>query len=861
MADHKSEELQKQLMTLFLVEAQEYLETINSHVLSLEESKEAKPGGEKFEEMLRSAHSLKGASRAVNLNDIESRAHQLESLFINIQSGQTTLDRRAFDTIYQSLDKISEQIKKFSGEAVDNDGNKEPDNTQNDIDKSVSSAPLEISQGSQQVDRSVNNKKNVTDVGKGIRRKKSATETPGALDKKQPPKLKQASLPQKSIKPTPRTSNTENDLTGQRKQQTASKETAVEDIKGKAPAKNANRQNTNLPESSAHIVEETLRVSTKRLDTLLSKVGELQVSRIASEQRRNQLLQLQEQVSMWELEWRKVRTLYHRLLLKAEHLIHPEEPVSTGLTENKFSELNTVLEFIKVNETRLAQLRNLLSDLHDGVKADNRRMEQLTADLEDDVHAVRLQPVSTVYTGLPRMVRDLSKEKNKEVQLILEGGDIHVDRSVLEMIKDPLIHLLRNSIDHGIEDSQSRKELGKLSQGTIMITATQQGDSLLLDVMDDGAGVDIGQVKKEAVAKGIITAESASELSDKDALWLIFHSGLSTSKVITDISGRGIGLDVVRDRVERLHGQIDVSSVKGRGSHFILKVPLSITTTHCLLVKAGFSTVGRQDISATYAIPLVNVEHLLYLSQDEIGSTKGERVIYLDDEPVVLVSLAQVLGTVTSQPDVHQEKITVLIIGDGQRKISFLVDQVLGVQELVVKNLPKPFVKIQNISSASILSDGEVAIVLNAADLLRSAESQGVLNMDLSQAKSDMEVEKPVIMVVDDSITTRTLVKNILEASGYEVRTASDGIDAWERLQDSHCDLLVSDIKMPRMNGFELTKKVRSDDVLKILPVILVTSLDSAKDREEGISSGADAYIVKSAFDQEVLLTTIKRLV
>jgi two-component system, chemotaxis family, sensor kinase CheA len=383
--------------------------------------------------------------------------------------------------------------------------------------------------------------------------------------------------------------------------------------------------------------------------------------------------------------------------------------------------------------------------------------------------------------------------------------------------------------------------------------------------VDDGAGIDVEKVKGKAIEKGLITAENAEGMSEREALWLIFRSGFSTKQEVTDLSGRGVGMDVVREHIERLNGMIDVESTLAEGSRFTLSVPLSVATTRCLLVKAGEETFG---------IPITNVERIVRLSAEDIGHTQGREAIRIDERPMALLRLGDVLG-VPSEP-LEAANQPAIILGSADRRAAFLVDGLLGAQEIATKTLPKPLIRVRHIAAATIVGTGEVVPILNVLDLLR-ASAKGAPAVAPKKAapkpeatgqrpqatgkKADAPVDKPSILVVDDSVTIRTFEKALLEAAGYDVTAASDGLEAWNLVQKQAPDLIVSDVEMPNMTGFELTEKVRGDQRLKGMPLILVTTLSSDEDRKRGIDAGADAYVIKGSAEQDQLLETVRRLV
>jgi len=585
-------------------------------------------------------------------------------------------------------------------------------------------------------------------------------------------------------------------------------------------------------------IERTIRVATSKLDSLMTQAGELLVAGLKVDQRLKEVGEISHAVEDWNREWLKIRAAH-------SHLLHDE----------RHEEIRPLLKFLDLNQQTLKTLATQVGDLWRGFSRDALHLSRVTTDLGEEVMKVRMLPVSTVFDILPRLVRDLAREKGKEIDLQVEGGETELDRKVLEEIKDPLIHILRNAVDHGIETPEERERAGKPRTGTITLNAFQKGNNIVIEVSDDGAGINVNKVKRAALKAGLIGSDDVEVISDDEAMRLIFVSGLSTSPIITGISGRGVGMDVVRKNVEALHGHVDVDSRSGQGTKMTLVLPLTLATTQELLVQVG---------GQIYGIPISTVERIQRIRPQDISTVEGKEAIVVDDDPISLVYLSDVLELSRREEEVRpDQKMPLVILGAGKRRIAFLVDGVVGQQESVVKSLGKQLSRVRNVAGATILGTGQVIMTLNSSDLIKSARGMGGrtgIAARISQAKVK-EVQRPTILVVDDSLTTRNLEKNILETAGYDIKVAADGVEALSVLQSDHCDLVVSDILMPEMDGFELTAAVKEHHDLKEIPIILVTALESREDKERGIEVGADAYIVKSTFDQENLLEAVAQLI
>jgi two-component system chemotaxis sensor kinase CheA len=570
--------------------------------------------------------------------------------------------------------------------------------------------------------------------------------------------------------------------------------------------------------------EETVRVAVAKLDALMNQVGELVVARIAADQQLDELRGLQEELGRWELAWRAAR---------------PGQRPPDGAA---------LARFVEGGAARLTGVRRRVELLARGCQAEGRRLGQAVDELRDEVRRARMLPVSTVLDGLPRLHRDITRELGKQAGLELRGGEVEVDRAVLEQLRAPLTHLLRNALDHGLEAPEARAAAGKPARGSVVVAVAQHEGVLQVEVADDGAGIEPARVRARALERGLLPPEAAERAGDREVLDLVFRSGFSTAAKLTGLSGRGVGLDVVREHVERLHGTITLDTEAGRGTRFRLELPLTVATTLCLLADIA----GRP-----FGLPVTNVVRIERARDESLGLVGGTRVVEVDGRPVPVVGAAALLGL--RQP-AGAETRTLVVCGSAERRTALAVESLLGVQEVVIKPLPRPFAGVAGTAGAATLASGQVVMILNAADLTRPGAAPDPARDEPRPAPPGRQ-RPATVLVVDDSAVTRTLEKGILEAAGYQVRVAADGAAALDLLQREPCDLVVTDVEMPRLDGFSLTARVRADDRLRDLPVVLVTSLASEDDRRRGAEAGADAYIVKDAFDQDRLLETIRRLI
>jgi two-component system chemotaxis sensor kinase CheA len=500
-------------------------------------------------------------------------------------------------------------------------------------------------------------------------------------------------------------------------------------------------------------------------------------------------------------------------------------------------------------DTQPGQLRSLSKQVA-AVRRLNQRsawaMRHLSKQLQQDVWQARMVPADSLLEGYRKMVRDLARDESKEVEFRATSAGVHADRRVLEALKDPVMHVLRNAISHGIEPPPERIAKGKPAGGLVTLRIGAEGQRLTIAIQDDGRGVDFSRVVEVAVRQGILTEADAARRTPSELVRILFRAGFSTSRSVTDLSGRGMGLSVVYEAVRRLQGEVDLRPMDGCGTSIRFSVPLSIATHRLLLVSCG---------GQTFAIPIHGIERLHRIRLNSVQTVEGKPVIMLDGQPTPLFSMRQLLKLENSSASVQQAAVMVL----RGRRAAVVVDAFLWESDAVIQDLGPAAPRDGKVSGGILLEDGDVAFVLNLAELLDTSAHRELPSFSIPPEPAPQQVTRS-ILVVDDSMTTRTLEKSILEAHGYRVRVAVDGLEALDLLHAERSDLVIADIQMPRMDGFELLAALKKDQNLSRIPVIVVTSLESPEDQERGLSLGADAYIVKRKFDQGELLAAIRQI-
>ncbi|MBS2027661.1 MAG: response regulator [Deltaproteobacteria bacterium] len=545
------------------------------------------------------------------------------------------------------------------------------------------------------------------------------------------------------------------------------------------------------------------------------------------------------QVEQWSLvqqrqEWRTVEL--RRLLARTWASAAAPQRVATllraGETQAAAEETNHLSDGLRALHRDLARLaQELIAD------GEAMRMSALAA--REDLRDLRTVPASVMLEPLPRAVRDVSGRLGKQVELSLVGDDVRLDRRMVEELKDPLMHLVRNAIDHGLESPEARRAAGKSEVGRLEIRVEPRGRRVALLIKDDGAGLDVARIRAVAKAKGVLDAAELAKLDDHEAVRLIFRPGFSTAAEVTNISGRGVGLDVVHAAVVKLGGAVNLSFRAGRGTTFELDLPLTLASALGVLVRAG---------SEVLAFPAESITQILKVAPNEVSSVAGRASVVHEGRALPYLPLARALGQVASNES-RTRWVPGLLLASGTSRAVVAVDEVLGEQELVVQGLGKVMANVKLVAGASMLNDGRVVTVANAAELLRQAAEAG------AQA-----TERARILVADDALTTRALMRSVLELAGYEVAIAPDGEAAFELLQKGKFDLVVSDVQMPRLDGLGLCRRIRADQKLRETPLILVTSLDAQEDKAAGLSAGANGYLVKREVERGKLLELVGQL-
>lgn len=783
----------QELLDAFRMEAQEHIDNMRSLLLDLEKLEPAERH-DAVEQVFREAHSLKGAARAVDMADVEQICQSMESIFAKCKQGELALAPDGFDVMHNSVDLVETIVNSESRE-----GGTEV------------SALIETL-------RKVENGDYAAEPSK-TPPPKLATPSP---EPKTPSKNKakaEASPPSTTVSTQP-----------------VKQQPAKSIPKPKVPS---NKKKASPKKSPS----ESIRISTTKLDGLLLQVEEMLSAKLSARQRIVELSNIWLQLSLWQKESAKIREQSRTLDTKLKKN-------KKDFSHDTATQIEDVLAFVKYQNTQLDAVQKTLDEVLQQAQQHEHDLDIKVDGLMDDMKQILTHPFSMLLDVFPKMIRDLSRAQGKKINLNIEGADIEIDRRILEEMRSPLTHLLRNSVDHGIESPKVRTANHKPEEGTINISVSQVGATKVkMTISDDGSGIDTVRLRKKAVQKGLLTQSAADALDESEAVSLIFQSALSTSKIITEISGRGLGMAIVQEKTHSLGGDIAVVTTKGLGTVFEITLPITLATFRGVL-----SEVAKQR----FVVPTLNVDRVANINANDLETVENRETILLDGEILPVISLRRVLE-LQERDEPQREKLTLVVLAMAGSKIAFVVDKIVHEQEVLVKGLGTQLTRVRNVVGATILGSGDVVPILNVSDLFKSAVLADHGRSKVSTPRDNVAPKS--ILVVDDSMTSRSLLQNILDAAGYTVETSVDGVDAYTTLRSQSFDILISDVEMPRMNGFELATKVRADDKLKDLPIVLVTSLASQKDKERGIDSGANAYVIKSNFDQSELLKIIKNLI
>ncbi|WQR74281.1 chemotaxis histidine kinase/response regulator CheAY2 [Helicobacter pylori] len=793
----------QEIMEDFLIEAFEMNEQLDQDLVELEHNPEDL---DLLNRIFRVAHTIKGSSSFLNLNILTHLTHNMEDVLNRARKGEIKITPDIMDVVLRSIDLMKTLLVTIRDTGSDTNNGKE-----NEIEEVVKKLQAITSQNLE-----------------------GAKETSGAKE-----------APKEEVKKE-------------------IKEEAKEEVKAnKAPtAENLTSDNPLADEPDLDYANMSAEEVEAEIERLLNKRQE------ADKERRAQKKQEAKQEVTPTKEPPKTETpKAPKTETKAKAKADTEEnkAPSIGVEQTvrvdvrRLDHLMNLIGELVLGKNRLIRIYSDVEERYDGEKFLEElnqvvsSISAVTTDLQLAVMKTRMQPVGKVFNKFPRMVRDLSRELGKSIELIIEGEETELDKSIVEEIGDPLIHIIRNSCDHGIEPLEERRRLNKPETGKVQLSAYNEGNHIVIKISDDGKGLDPVMLKEKAIEKGVISERDAEGMSDREAFNLIFKPGFSTAKVVSNVSGRGVGMDVVKTNIEKLNGIIEIDSEVGVGTTQKLKIPLTLAIIQALLV-------GVQE--EYYAIPLSSVLETVRISQDEIYTVDGKSVLRLRDEVLSLVRLSDIFkvdAILESNSDVY-----VVIIGLADQKIGVIVDYLIGQEEVVIKSLGYYLKNTRGIAGATVRGDGKITLIVDVGAMMDMAKSIKVnittLMNESENTKSKNSPSDYIVLAIDDSSTDRAIIRKCLKPLGITLLEATNGLEGLEMLKngDKIPDAILVDIEMPKMDGYTFASEVRKYNKFKNLPLIAVTSRVTKTDRMRGVESGMTEYITKP-YSGEYLTTVVKR--
>lgn len=795
------------MMDLFRVETEGQVQILTSSLLALERDPKA---ASQLEVLMRAAHSLKGAARIVNLDAVVRVAHAMEDGFVAAQKGQLVLQQEDIGFMLRGVDLLTRIASTPEAAMPTWDAEQK-----GEIDQFLS-ALANIVEGTRSVPPKAASVPAAADPGRRNLVEKSDMEaSPSVAPALEAPQEILSEIPVlESVSPAPPQETERLSLTRQADQVATARSQGSEDKDSSAKAGS----------------DRGLRVTAENLNRLLSLIGESLVE------------------SRWLSPFAESLLRLKRLQFDLAALL---DQLRNSLSAQRLKEKDQVT--LREAQNRLTECRQFLFNRLLELEMFDQRSTNLSHRLYNEALACRMRPFADGIHGFPRMVRDLARSLGKEARLEIIGETTQVDRDVLEKLEAPLTHLLRNAIDHGIEKPESRVQSSKPREGTVRLEARHSAGMLLVIVSEDGKGVNLDELRQAVVSKKLTDAATAQKLSDSELLEFLFLPGFSMKNEVTEISGRGVGLDVVQSMVKNVRGSIRISTQLNRGTRFTLQLPLTLSVARTLLVEVA---------GEPYAFPLAYITHILKVSKDQIEALEGRQHFRMDGQPIGLITAHQILGR--GEPASVGGEYPIIVLGQPGSLYGLLVDRFLGERQLVVQPLDPRLGKIKDISAGALMENGVPVLIVDVDDLIRSIEKLisggSPSKVQLEAAVHSAKIRKRVL-VVDDSLTVRELERKLLSSGGYDVEIAVDGMDGWNAVRTGNYDLIISDVDMPRMDGIELITLIKKDPHLKSLPVMIVSYKDREQDRQRGLEAGADYYLTKGSFHDETLLQAVVDLI
>ena len=861
------------IIEFFIVEAGEHIQNLNKGLLSLEKDP---TDSSLIDELFRAAHTLKGSAAMMGFQGISDVAHKAEDMLGQFRSGAIPILKETMNYLFDSVDAIKLMVDSVAA-------NRPEDplvidsivQAYKDVIEKVRSAPegqfvagpsagvsaVHMVEPSQPATSSNATQQEEMDLARA-----QTFDAEEQVFDVEPLQLQEEPGPAErpvdsvtSSAPTAATVQEQPEQTAPEAPPAGAGGTLKREIEeskktGVLEKRGLGRRAKDAPE----LEKQFIRVNIERLDNLMNLVGEMVVNRNRLARQVEFIKTLRE-----ELAFSQSRLLHEikKFEEKHEYTLNYGMPTSQVVEQaNDFFEL----EFDRYDDFNLLsrklteitndtnEIMTELAGFFDSFELDTVKISTITTNLQDEITMARMVEMDRLYQMLQRPVRDLALKEKKQLNMVVSGGETKIDKTIFEIISDPIMHMIRNAVSHGIEAAEERRELGKDPTGSLILKARHEGNSIILEIQDDGRGMDPATLRKTAVDKGFMSSAEALSLTDIEAINLIFRPGFSTAQSVGKISGRGVGMDVVSTHLAKINGRIEIKTEKGVGTRFVIRLPLTLAIAQALIVK-----LKEQEL----AVPMNLVEETTRYSFKEIQRAAGEEMVNLRGTLIRLIRLNDILGAGKFPKKEETYRHPTLILGTAEKRIALMVEDIIGREEIVVKPLGEYLKGVKMFSGATISGEGNVRLILNISSLF----GEETVTMKASYvaatkvAAPEAARRKPKVLVVDDSISIRKYVQRFLDRTGYEVEVAPDGMEALNILGKTKFDAVITDLEMPIMHGYDLISEMKRKPELMNIPVIVLTSRAGEKHRQKAINMGAQDYLVKP-FEEEEMLGVLKRI-
>ncbi len=880
------------IIEFFLIEASEHIQNLNAGLLALEKDPTNR---EVIDELFRAAHTLKGSAAMMGFQGISDVGHKSEDMLGLFRSGSIPITRETLNFLFDSVDAVKlmvdgiaskkpedpliiENITQSYASLVDTlRGGAAPSPSQlapgaAPLEKSTPAAappaspvPVSAPPAAKAPEKPASlPSKEELDMAWEKAFAEEAGESPGpgkTAMPKAPVSAPKKAAPPLPAPPRPSAAQAAADAAAIEAAAEAPLQQEIEDAKraGVVEKRGIGRRAADAPD----IEKQFIRVNIERLDNLMNLVGEMVVNRNKLTRQVDLIKSLRD-----ELTFSQNRLLYEirKFEEKYEYTMNFQAPAPAGPEQRPAEQPGDFfeLEFDRYDDFNLLsrKLTEITNDTNeimmefsgffDSFELDTSRISTITSNLQNEITMARMVEMDRLFQLFQRPVRDMAQSENKKINLVVTGGDTKIDKTIFEIISDPLMHMVRNAISHGIEGPEERTRNGKDPSGALILSARHDGSSIVLQIEDDGRGMDPEQLRRSAVEKRFITQGEAKSMSDADALNLIFRAGFSTAAAVGKVSGRGVGMDVVTTQLGKINGRIEIKTEKNVGTRFIIRLPLTLAIAQALIVK-----VKDQEV----AIPMNLVEETTRFSDKDIQRAAGEEMVNLRGTLMRLMRLNTLLAAGKLPKKGEDYRYPTLILVLAEKRVALMVEDIAGREEIVVKSLGEYLKNVRMFSGATISGEGDVRLILNVAHLFgeETISTKTSYIGGRESAAADTARRKPRVLVVDDSISIRKYVQRFLDRSGYEVETATDGMNALEVLGKTKVDAVVTDLEMPVMHGYDLMAEMKRNPVFMNIPIIVLTSRAGEKHRQKAIDMGAQDYLVKP-FEEQEMIEALKKL-